>query len=169
MFGTQTQVEMGRWNEPLPIAFDDRKCALRDVLEDEFHFILPSICISQENIQTLICWFKPKHVQVYSIVKLRISRSCNKACNMYIQSTVLTWFCICSNIISSPISSILYVSVNLSVCSSILLAGLWVTFPTRLICIYGWLLCIVLYLLHPSMLTPLGLLLIKCYVIKFLQ
>jgi hypothetical protein len=34
------QVEMGRWNKPLPIQFDERKCAQCDVLEDEFNFIL---------------------------------------------------------------------------------------------------------------------------------
>jgi hypothetical protein len=31
---------MGRWNKPLPIPFDERKCAQCDVLEDEFHGIL---------------------------------------------------------------------------------------------------------------------------------
>jgi hypothetical protein len=101
-----------------------------------FHFTMPSICRSQQNIHTSIFCFKAKYVQVYSIVKLWTSSSCNKACNVYIQSTVLTWFCISSNIIYSPIISILCVSVNISVCSSILLAVfIRVTSPTRLICI----------------------------------
>jgi hypothetical protein len=34
------QVEMGRWNKPLPITFEERKCAHCHVLEDEFHFVL---------------------------------------------------------------------------------------------------------------------------------
>jgi hypothetical protein len=131
-------VEMRRWNKLLPIAFDDRKCVLCDVWIP-IHFSMPSICRCRENINTPILWFRAKQVQVDSIVKLRISSSCNEAYNMYIQRTVLTWFCISSNIISSPIFSILCVSVNISVFSSILLAVLRVASPTRLICIYGWL------------------------------
>ena len=40
MSSHRLKVETGRWQQPIAIAFNERKCTLCLKLEDEFHFLL---------------------------------------------------------------------------------------------------------------------------------
>ena len=43
-------VESGRWYKPLPISFNERKCTICNVLQDEFHFVIEyNLCKDLSN------------------------------------------------------------------------------------------------------------------------
>ncbi len=38
--GHRLKIETGCWNKPLPIKFEERKCAKCEKLDDEYHFVI---------------------------------------------------------------------------------------------------------------------------------
>ena len=54
-------VETGRWNKPIPVPFNDRKCVTCSILEDEYHFVLECILFRDLRKQYLpeYYWKRP--------------------------------------------------------------------------------------------------------------
>ncbi len=62
-------VEAGRWHKPISIPFDDRKCQVCNVLEDEFHFLF--ICpVYKELREKYICRFFRIKPNMFKLVAL---------------------------------------------------------------------------------------------------
>ena len=62
-------VESGRWHRPRPIDYADRKCAVCNKLDDEYHFVLE--CTKFDRLRKMyIPEFFYKHPSMYKFVQL---------------------------------------------------------------------------------------------------
>ena len=69
-------VETGRWNKPVSIPFNDRKCSFCNVLEDEYHFVIQCQVFSELRQQFIPKYFW-EHPSMYKFLELMNSDNTN--------------------------------------------------------------------------------------------
>ena len=74
------EVEMGRWAKPNKILYDNRKCSVCNVLEDEFHFVI--ICSLYKDLRKIYIkryyWQRPnmlKFLELFATENITIIKN----------------------------------------------------------------------------------------------
>ena len=69
MSSHRLEIESGRWTRPNSTPLDDKKCSLRNVLEDEFHFVIECNMFTElrKNI-SMYYWNRPSMHKFISLI-----------------------------------------------------------------------------------------------------
>ena len=69
------EVEIGRWYSPVSKPFDERKCHIRNKLEDEFHFLFECPLYTDLRRHYLSRYYIVRH-SMYKLIELVKTDTC---------------------------------------------------------------------------------------------